>query len=77
MLLCVFNKLPEPARQRKVGSVDRHFILFIDLFGGGQLEEVVVAAEVLVVEPYVPEGHLQLLFVQLLDLLIQVWGGRG
>lgn len=63
MFLCVFDKFPEPTSQGEVGSVNWHFVLFIDLFGCGELEEVVVAAEVLVVEPDVTEGHLQLLFI--------------
>jgi hypothetical protein len=73
MLFGVFDKVPQPALEGEVGSVDRHLVLLIDLFGCGELEEVVVAAEVLVVEPDVPKGHLQLLFVQLLNLLIEVW----
>ena len=65
MLFSVFDEVPEPALQGEVGGVDRHLILFIDLLGGRQLEEVVVAAEVLVVEPDVAESHLHLLLVQL------------
>ena len=74
MLFGVFDMVPQPALEGEVGGVDRHFVLLIDLFGCGELEEVVVAAEVLVVEPDVPKGHLHLLFVQLLNLLIEVWG---
>ena len=74
MLFGVFDLVPQPALEGEVGGVDRHLVLLIDLFGRGELEEVVVAAEVLVVEPDVSEGHLHLLFVQLLNLLIEVWG---
>ena len=63
MFFGVFNEVPEPALQGEICSVNRHLVLLIDLFGCRQLEEVVVAAEVLVVKPDVAECNLHLLFV--------------
>lgn len=55
--------MPEPASQGEVSRVDGHLILFIYLFRSWQLQEVVVAAEVLVVDPDVLEGYLNLFLV--------------
>ena len=77
MSIHVFEQFQHPLGELEVFDVDRLLMLLVDLLGGGELEEVVVASEVLVVDPDVSEGYPHLLLVELRDLLVEVAPLRG
>lgn len=55
MFFSVFKHVEGPARDAEFLHINRLLIFLIHLFGAGELIEVVVAAEVLVIEPDVLE----------------------